>query len=143
MYYDKAGTDSTLRPKYLLLFGAASFDYKNRISNNTNLVAAYESLNSTDPLSTLVSDDFFGLLDDHDDVNAISPPGLLDIGIGRLPARNVQQAKTMVDKIIRYQSPSNLGPWRNQMIFTADDKDNDLHLNDAEIVSGDASATNP
>jgi len=143
MYYDKAGTDSTLHPKYLLLFGAASYDYKNRINNNTNLVASYETANSTDPLTTHVSDDFFGLLDDGDDVNAISPPGLLDIGIGRLPARNLKEAKTMVDKIIHYNAASSLGPWRNQMIFTADDKDADLHLNDAEFISGDATAANP
>ena len=143
MYYDKAGTDSTLRPKYLLLFGAASYDYKNRINNNTNLVSSYETENSTDPLTTHVSDDFFGLLNDGDDVNAISPPGLLDIGIGRLPARNLKEAKTMVDKIIHYNAATSLGPWRNQMIFTADDKDADLHLNDAEFISGDATSTNP
>ncbi len=143
MYYDKAGTDSTLRPKYLLLFGAASYDYKNRINNNTNLVSSYETENSTDPLTTHVSDDFFGLLNDGDDVNAISPPGLLDIGIGRLPARNLKEAKTMVDKIIHYNAATSLGPWRNQMIFTADDNDADLHLNDAEFISGDATSTNP
>jgi hypothetical protein len=142
MYYDKAGADSTQRPKYLLLFGAASFDYKNRISNNSNLVPCYETDNSIDPLSTHTSDDFFGLLSDNDDVNLTSPPGQLDIGIGRLPARTVTEAATMVNKIIRYQSPKSLGPWRNQSVYAADDKDNDLHLNDAEFVSGDAAATN-
>jgi hypothetical protein len=143
MYFDKAGSDSTLRPKYLLLFGAASFDYKNRISNNSNIVPCYESVMSVDPLATYTSDDFFGLLNDSDDVNIISPPSLLDIGIGRLPARNLNEAKIMVDKIIRYHSPQSFGPWRNQMVFVADDKDNDLHVQDAEVVSADATATNP
>ncbi|HEX3024484.1 MAG TPA: type IX secretion system sortase PorU, partial [Chitinophagaceae bacterium] len=143
MYFDKAGNDSTLRPKYLLLFGAASFDYKNRISNNSNLVPCYESFISVDPLATYTSDDFFGLLNDSDDVNIISPPSLLDIGIGRLPARNLNEAKIMVDKIIRYHSPQGFGPWRNQMVFVADDKDNDLHVQDAEIISADATTTNP
>lgn len=142
MYFDKAGSDSTLRPKYLLLFGAASFDYKNRISNNSNLVPCYESFISVDPLATYTSDDFFGLLNDSDDVNIISPPSLLDIGIGRLPARNLSEAKIMVDKIIRYHSSQSFGPWRNQMVFVADDKDNDLHVQDAEIISADATATN-
>ena len=35
------------RPKYLLLFGDASFDYKDRITNNTNFVPAYQSNNSS------------------------------------------------------------------------------------------------
>ncbi|MGQ4828395.1 C25 family cysteine peptidase, partial [Enterococcus faecalis] len=29
MYFDKAGNDSTKRPKYVLLLGASSYDYKN------------------------------------------------------------------------------------------------------------------
>jgi hypothetical protein len=142
MYFDKAGADSTQQPKYLLLLGAASYDYKNRISNNSNFVSCYESANSLDPLSTYTSDDFFGLLNDGDDVNALAPPALLDIGIGRLPARTLAEAKTMVDKIIHYHSSRSLGEWRNQMVYVADDKDNDLHVTDAETVSADASKTN-
>ncbi|MFL9482439.1 type IX secretion system sortase PorU [Chitinophagaceae bacterium LWZ2-11] len=142
MYYDKAGSDSTKRPKYLLLFGAGSYDYRYRITGNTNLVPAYESISSLDPLNTYTSDDFFALLDDGDDVNQTSPPGQLDIGVGRIPAITVDDAKRMVDKIIQYHSSASLGAWRNETVFVADDKDNDLHLNDAEFVSGDAAATN-
>ncbi|NJO25388.1 MAG: hypothetical protein HC867_05865 [Bacteroidia bacterium] len=58
MYYDKAGPNPGDKPKYLLLFGDASFDYKNRISNNTHLVPAYQNNISLDPLSTYTSDDF-------------------------------------------------------------------------------------
>ena len=142
MFYDKAGTDSTQQPKYLLLLGAASYDYKNRIANNSNWVPCYESDNSVDPLSTYTSDDFFGLLNDGDDVHAVAPPSQLDIGIGRLPARTLTEAKTMVDKIIHYHAAATLGPWRNQMMYVADDKDNGLHVTDAETVSADAAKTN-
>lgn len=45
-------------PRYLLLMGAGSFDYRNRIFNNINLVPCYESANSLDPLLTYTSDDF-------------------------------------------------------------------------------------
>ena len=143
MFYDRAGADSTLRPKYLLLFGDASFDYKNRVSNNSNLVPAYESINSLDPLATYTSDDYFGLLDDADDINLTSPPGLLDIGIGRIPAGNAAEAKVFVDKVIHYHSPATLGNWRNQLTFVADDEDANLHLNDAEIISSTATTVNP
>ena len=143
MYFDKAGADLTKRPKYLLLLGSASYDYRNRISNNSNLVPGYESLNSLDPLSTYTSDDFFGFLDDGEDINQNNNNFNLDIGIGRIPARSVDEAKTMVDKIIRYHAKTGLGAWRNQSVYIADDQDQNLHLNDAESVSADANAVNP
>ncbi|MEQ1428613.1 C25 family cysteine peptidase, partial [Salmonella enterica] len=80
-------SDPTQKPKYVLLFGASSFDYKNRIPNNSNFILSYESDNSLDPLNTYVSDDFFGMLDDGDNINIISPPSLLKTAVGRLPAK--------------------------------------------------------
>ncbi len=47
----------------------------------------------------------------------------------------------MVDKIIAYHQPNRFGDWRNKLIFLADDKDQNLHLTDAEAVS--AANTNP
>ncbi len=143
MFYDRAGSDTTRRPKYLLLFGDASFDYKSRISNNTNRIPCYQSVNSLDPLASYTSDDFFGLLDDADDINLTFPAGLLDIGVGRVPANTLGEAKIFVDKVISYHSPSGLGSWRNQITFVADDEDANLHVNDAEIISETATSTNP
>jgi hypothetical protein len=143
MFYDRAGKDTTLRPRYLLLFGTATYDYRNKAGGAVDGVPAWESRESLDPLATYVSDDFFGLLDDADDVNAVSPAGLLDIGIGRIPARTPAEATSVVAKVVRYNSASARGPWRNIISFTADDEDNDIHLNDAEYVSGIASSTLP
>ncbi|HEX6432569.1 MAG TPA: type IX secretion system sortase PorU, partial [Niastella sp.] len=134
MFYDRAGGDSTKAPKYLLLFGDASFDYKARISNNTNLVPAWESPVALDPLSTYTSDDYFGLLGDNDDINGTGTY-LLDIGIGRIPTKNDREAKAIVDKILAYNDAKSLGPWRNECTFVADDEDNNLHLQDAEIMT--------
>ncbi len=133
MYYDKAGIATNNRPKYLLLFGDASFDYKNRTAGNSNLVPCFENDVSLDPLSTYTSDDFFGLLDDADNVNVFFPLSLLDIGIGRIPARTPADAKNVVDKIIRYHVKDAYGPWRNEITLVADDEDNNLHQDDAEI----------
>jgi Peptidase family C25 len=143
MYYDKAGADISKRPKYLLLFGDASYDYKNRLNNNTNLVPAYESVNSLDPLATYVSDDFFGFLDDVDDINSFININLLDIGTGRIPARNTGEAKAIVDKIIAYTAKESFGPWRNQFSFVADDEDFNLHLQDAEIITNTTTTAAP
>lgn len=143
MYYDRFGANAANRPKYLLLFGDASFDYKNRISANTNFVPAWQSKISFDPLSTYTSDDFFGFLDDNEDINSGIVSSLLDIGIGRVPAQNLSEAKNYVDKVIAYFSKESFGPWRNSITFIADDEDNNLHLQDAELITGTAAAVNP
>jgi hypothetical protein len=88
MYYDRYGTDPASKPRYLLLFGDASFDYRDRIKTNTNLVPAYENTSSLDVLTTYTSDDFYGFLDDNEDINSGAAINYLDIGIGRIPAKN-------------------------------------------------------
>ena len=137
MYFDRYVSN---RPKYLLLFGDASFDYKNRITNNTNLVPAYQSKIYLDPLSTYTSDDFFGFLDDNEDINTGLVTNLLDIGIGRIPAKNIEEAKNYVDKVIAYYNKESFGGWRNNVSIIADDEDNNLHLQDAELIAGTISA---
>ncbi len=143
MYHDKFGALPGSKLKYLLLFGDASFDYKNRIISNTNLVPAYQNNFALDPLSSYTSDDFFGFLDNNEDINSGLVNNLLDIGIGRIPARNIGEAKNFVDKVAAYLDPKSLGPWRNNLTFVADDEDNNLHLLDAEIITSTSNATGP
>jgi spore coat protein U-like protein len=141
MYFDKYASTWNQKGKYLLLFGKGSFDYKNRITNNTNLVPAYESSSSVEPLSTYTSDDFFGFLEDAEDINSSVIINTLDIGIGRIPARNVDEAKSFIDKLFDYHSSSAFGPWRNTLNFIADDEDQNLHLQDAEVLTATVSTT--
>jgi hypothetical protein len=132
---------------YALLFGASSYDYKNRITNNVNLVPGYQSSASLDPLSSYTSDDYFALLDSSANMateaqqfnNAATA---LSVNLGRIPAKNIAEANTMVDKIINYHSAQSQGPWRLQQRFIADDKDFNLHVQDAEAVSAAAQKTN-
>jgi hypothetical protein len=104
MLYDKAGNNKVNRPKYLLLFGGTSYQFKEQTREQKNLVPTYQSPSSLDPLTSYLSDDYFGYLDDEDDINLNIPAPLLDIAIGRIPARTVLQAKMVVDKIINYQT---------------------------------------
>lgn len=143
MFYDRAGADLAKRPRYLLLFGSASYDYRNRVPGNSNLVPGYESVNSLDPLFTHTSDDFFGMLKDGDDINLNDPQTTLALGIGRIPARTAAEARIMVNKIIRYHAAASMGVWRNQTVFVADDKDQNLHLEDAEAIAATAAVSNP
>jgi hypothetical protein len=132
MFYDKAGANIASRPKYLLLLGAASYIYKEEPGAEKNNVPSFQSESSLDPLSTYVTDDYFGFLDDSDDIKDSNINPELDIAVGRIPARTVAQAKNAVDKIISYHESPNFGPWRNEVSLLADDEDYNLHLNDAE-----------
>jgi hypothetical protein len=143
MYHDKFSSDPASRLKYVLLFGDASFDYRDRISNNTNYVPAWEHSISLDPLATYASDDFFGFLDDNEDINSSTTVNYLDAGIGRVPAKNADEAKQFVDKVLAYHSPAAMGPWRSYLTFIADDEDFNLHLQDAEIFTATVSNALP
>lgn len=143
MYHDRSRADSTKRPRYLLLFGDATFDYRYRVHENSGYVHSWQSAGSLDPLNTHTSDDFFGLLDDNEDINDLLQPGRIDIGIGRIPANSAAEARTMVDKVIRYHEPVSLGPWRNHLSFVADDEDQNLHLTDAELHAAAIEAIAP
>ncbi|SMG25004.1 Por secretion system C-terminal sorting domain-containing protein [Marivirga sericea] len=134
-YYYEKNPDKL---KYVLLLGASSYDYKDRVANNTNLVPVYQSRNSLHPVFTYASDDFFGFMDESEGVweEEFSNIDDVDIGIGRIPARTVKQAKDAVDKIIHYESsPQVFNKWRNDLYFIADDEDGNLHHRDSEVLS--------
>ena len=131
--YDKAKKNNTITPKYLLLLGIGNFDYK-KIDNQTQ-VPSYESLISNAVLSSYTTDDFFAILKDGEDIN--SPQGIqsLALSVGRLPVKNGADADMTVKKLMQYQNGNNLGAWRNQLTWVADDGDYNLHLDHAEEIS--------
>jgi hypothetical protein len=114
--------------KALLLIGKASYDYKDRVTNNTNFVATYESRNSLTPLETYSSDDYFGFLEDADGnwgEGDIPQSHTLEIGVGRLPVKTLEEAKNVIDKIIDYDTnKKSFGSWRKNVVFVADDGSN-------------------
>ncbi len=121
-------------PEYLLLFGDASYDYKGVLANNTNIIPAWQSPESYNPISSLVSDDYYGMLDDNE---GSSYADIIDIGIGRLPVKTEKEAEEAVDKIIHYSVPeaSTSGDWQNIIAFVADDEDYNEHISQAEQMS--------
>lgn len=120
MFYERATPANPF--KYLTLFGDASYDYKDRLTNNTNLVPTWQSQASFSLNTSFCSDDYFGFLDPTE--GGVNVGNLLDVGIGRLTVRNVAEANALVDKIIRYASASQtLGEWRTKLLFAADDVD--------------------
>lgn len=132
--------------KYVLLFGRGSYDYKNRTIENTNLVPIYESYNSLDPLGTYSSDDYFGFLEDSEGAWTENPPvsHSLDVGVGRIPAKDLAEAKQVVDKLIEYTSdPNRLGEWCKEFLFVADDGDFNIHQSQADQLANSIEQNHP
>ncbi|MGB3619255.1 MAG: type IX secretion system sortase PorU [Catalinimonas sp.] len=129
--------------RYVLLFGDCSFDFKDRIRDNTNFVPIFE-VKSRDSyiseLNSFGSDDFLSFLDESDPVLTWAQGGSTrtisgDVGIGRLPVKNAAEAAQVVDKIIRYDTdPAALGSWRNRITLLGDDGDNNAHVSHAESM---------
>lgn len=149
MLYVRAATDDDL-PDYLLLFGDGSYDYKNRVSPNTNYILSYQSNNSLSPTNSYTSDDYYALLDTNE--GNWSNNDLVDIGIGRFPVKTTEEAQSLVNKIDRYTLQqkvaynssvcegssvfiSNYADWRNTVCFVADDQDGNLHINQADATA--------
>ena len=118
-FYDNATSN---RIKYVCLFGDASYDYKDRIEGNNNIVPVFEAYNSFNLASSYVTDDFYGMMDDNE--------GLLnsferqDVATGRIPVSDVLQARQVVDKLLDYYSKESFGDWRTNITLIADDIDN-------------------
>lgn len=130
--YNNASVPSK-RVKYLNLFGDASYDYKNRVRNNTNIVPIFHAFNPSSSLATnnttnfslfssVMSDDFFVLLDDNEGDMQNSNDGL-DLAVGRMLVSTVEQAAEMVNKVYEYHDEKSYGRWRNNLVYYADDPD--------------------
>ncbi|WP_344788407.1 type IX secretion system sortase PorU [Postechiella marina] len=120
--YDNASSPDK-RIKYLCLFGDASYDYKDRVPNNTNIVPSWYSYNSFSYTSSYVSDDFYGMMDDNEGEMATSDK--LDIAVGRVLADTPLRAKELVDKVALYYAKEALGRWQNNFLVVSDDVDKD------------------
>ncbi|MBR9861140.1 type IX secretion system sortase PorU [bacterium] len=136
LIYDR-GLNGSKELKYALLFGDASYDYKNRIEGNTNIVPIYQSYNSYSPTVSHCSDDYYAILGDDEGKWAYSFNNYegMDINVGRLPAQTQGEAKLMVDKIINYHSENSMGNWVHRTTLLADDQDNNFHVEDGEFLS--------
>lgn len=151
MLYDRASTPDEA-PKYLLLFGDGAWDNRMLSEGWTTLspddfLLCFESENSLNDVSCFVSDDFFCMLDDEEEIqvggNYNNCTGKPDVAVGRLPVRNDAEAKLLVDKVIEYGKNPNPGVWQNTVVVMGDDGNNNAHMIDADNVAKVIAATRP
>ncbi|PQJ77784.1 type IX secretion system sortase PorU [Polaribacter porphyrae] len=114
-------TSADKKLKYVCFFGDSSYDYKDRIQGNNNIVPVKLSTSSFNLASSWVTDDYFVMLEDNEGTMLTSHS--IDVFSGRIPVSNVAEATDVVDKILSYYSKKAIGDWRNTITLLADDID--------------------
>ncbi|TNF41287.1 MAG: type IX secretion system sortase PorU [Bacteroidetes bacterium] len=126
MFYDRGD-----KLKYVLLFGDGSYDNRGIKPVTKTFIPTFQSENSLVPVASFVTDDYFVILDAGESVYN----GMVDLGIGRIPASTAYEAELVVNKIQNYYLPEALGDWRNVVCFIGDDEDGNLHMSDSEKLA--------
>jgi hypothetical protein len=99
-------------PVYVLLFGAASYDYKGILGSRTSFVPTWQSVESRNDVNSYATDDFFS------EFSGTSRPSLV---LGRINCRDLTEANVAVDKLMRYEENSVRDGWKVRMLFVGDD----------------------
>lgn len=149
MFYERAGGDPNLAPKYVLLFGDGSYDNKGILGMGQHLIPTFQSVASFEVIQSYTSDDYYALMDNNENVGTGSH--LMDVGVGRLVAKSTKEADALLKKIKDYvtnsyaeieesccnpASSGNMGPWRNKIVLIADDEDGAAYVKDCEKFDG-------
>ena len=142
MLYDRANNGIGQKPRWLLLMGHGTFDNRKLLDKSgTSLLLTYQSRNSVNEVKAYSTDDYFAWLDDFE--GTYDSAGKMDIGVGRLPFENADEARTTIDKLLRYIRNEQTGKWKNQLIYLADDGENGRHTQTAEVSAERVRLHNP
>lgn len=122
-FLERARANWKTAPSYLLLNGRASYDPRNYLGLGQLDLVPTRIL----PIGGLMtaSDDWFSDFDDA---------GMPTIATGRLPAATLDDARTVVGKIVAYQSKATNGPWTSQALMVADNDDTENFSQDSQTV---------
>jgi hypothetical protein len=99
----------------------------------------FQSENSLSPTESFVTDDFFVFLDENEG----GSQGIVDLGIGRIPANTQDDAEAVITKIKNYYKQESFGNWRNVVTFIGDDGDYNTHMSQAENLASSVNKSYP
>jgi hypothetical protein len=120
-YLQDAYATWTPRPTYVLLVGDGNYDPK-RYRANSKETLLPPNLADVDPwMGETAADNRYALLDGGSDI-------LPDVLIGRLPVNTITETRTVVNKIVRYETAPEPGRWNGDIVFVADDADEGGHF---------------
>lgn len=137
MLYDKASSPAN-QPKNVCLFGDGVWDNKMQTDamarhSADDYLLCYESTNSVSHTNSYVLEEYITLLADGKGVKPLKEA--YDCGVGRITVTTEAQAKSVVDKLIRYIKNEQTGSWKNTICMMADDGNANVHMNDAEAIT--------
>jgi hypothetical protein len=102
----------TPAPRFVLMLGQASFDFKGVLGVQSSFVPTWETPESLDGIASWATDDFYGKFGGTDIPSFV---------IGRLSARTGAESDAFVDKLTRYESSSVADGWKMRILFIGDD----------------------
>ncbi len=112
-FLEYAHNELKVAPRYVVLLGAGSYDYRNLLGANDNFVPVW----MTPTVSGLFASDV-GFVDFDDDL-------VPDISVGRIPGRSSSELMGVIHKIRAYESgPSD--SWSDRALFVSDFPDSRL-----------------
>ena len=122
--------------EYGVLFGATTYDPKNRVKDFTNYLPTFTDEPSLNIDGAIATDDYFAMLSDNVEMLSNSVDGVysydanwFEIAVGRISASNSAEAKVLVDKIISYYDKvqgkgTSYGDWRTKIVAVTDNDNN-------------------
>ncbi len=96
-------------PRYVLLIGNGTYDYKNYLGNGDNV------------LTPLLYGTDHGLFSADNKLADVNDDGMPEMAIGRLPVITAEELGMLIEKIIAYESAS--GSWVSNVLMSADNPD--------------------
>lgn len=132
MFYDR----NSSRFKYLLLFGAGSWDNRCLIHKNADRLLTYQAEIIDDikgAATCYTSDSYFGMMNDEYSPTLIHREHA-QINVGRIPVSTQKDAQAVVNKIINYFNNPPTAALCNRALLMCDNGDNNGHLTQSEAT---------
>lgn len=129
MFYDRGLSDDGHKLGYLLLMGSGS--YNNRLIGTGTEALQYprlltwQSEKSRDDTHSISTDDYLGILADGSSRGSNDE---MSIAVGRMIVKSVSEARTVVNKLVKYVTAPIYGSWKNQVLMVADDENKGAHM---------------
>ncbi len=120
------------RLQYALFFGDGNADFRGTLSDVVVSRLPVWETSFTTPDGYLVSDDFFAFF--LNSAGTAMDETFPQLAIGRIPVTSTTEARSVVDKLISFQTRKSSDYWRDGIVISADDEDNIQYPNEVEVM---------
>lgn len=139
MFHDRSQVSGSRRsPRYVLLLGGVTYDHRRLSSDWRNstatLLPTWQTNEAANDSYSYCSDDPITFLEDN--AGLLTGRDVMNVAVGRIPARSLQEAKVFTDRLEAYITTPAGGEWRNRVVLLADDGDAGIHQTQTETVEG-------